>query len=146
MQFYIFIIWVIHHLTEGHTILLWPCCIRYALLIIDKFPVEFFFWLSFFLHSSSDTNEKFIYSRFFFFILIVLLFTLCWYLDHTGAFSFNLSITVSYEYLVVYMLLAFFYFQVLPKIVVKIVWKFPEKRISFPFHFTSFNALSCHII
>ena len=55
--------------TEGHTFLFWPCYRRYALLIIDKLPVEFSF-LMLLLHLSLETTNRFIHPRHFFTISI----------------------------------------------------------------------------
>ena len=59
--------------TEGHTFLFWPCYRRYALLIIDKLPVEFSF-LMLLLHLPLETTNRFIHPRHFFTILLSLYF------------------------------------------------------------------------
>ena len=62
-----------YHLTEGHTFLLWFCYIRYALLIIDKLPVEFSILMPL-LHLPQETTNRFIHLRHFFTILPSLYF------------------------------------------------------------------------
>ena len=60
-----------HHSTEGHTFSFWPCHIRYALLIINKFPVEVFLLMPL-LHLPLETTNRFIHLRYFSTILISL--------------------------------------------------------------------------
>ena len=59
--------------SKGHIFSFWPCYIRYALLIIDKFPVEFSLLLSL-LHLSLETTYRFIDQRFFFQFCFLFLF------------------------------------------------------------------------
>ena len=60
--------------TKGHTFWFWPCYVRYALLIFDRFPVEFSFLMSL-LHPSLETTYRFIHlcisSQFCFIFLIM---------------------------------------------------------------------------
>ena len=61
------------HPTKGHTFSFWPCYLRYALLIIVKFPVELSL-LTPLLHLSLETTDRFIYLSNFFTILLSLSF------------------------------------------------------------------------
>ena len=47
-----------YHSTEGHIFSFWPCYTRYALLIIDKLPVEFFRLMPL-LHLPLETTNRF---------------------------------------------------------------------------------------
>ena len=54
-----------YHPTKMHTFWIWPCYIKYAMLIINKFPGEFLL-LVLLLHLSLETTYTFIYQIFFF--------------------------------------------------------------------------------
>ena len=62
-----------YHSTKGHSFLFWLCYIRYALLIIDKLPVEFSLLMPL-LHLPLETTNRFIHLRHFFTILLSLYF------------------------------------------------------------------------
>ena len=62
-----------YHSTKGHSFSFWLCYIRYALLIIDKLPVEFSLLMPL-LHLTLETTNRFIHLRHFFTILFPLYF------------------------------------------------------------------------
>ena len=103
-----------YYSTEGHTLLFWPCYIRYALLIIDKLPVEFFLLMPL-LHLPLETTNRFIHLRHLFTIFLCLHF-----------FIMNIRQFVSFLVLC---------FQVLPEIVVSFI----KKNV---FHFIPFHFIS----
>ena len=51
-----------YHSIKGYTFSFWSCYIRYALLIIDQFPVEFSLFRTLF-HLSLETSYRFIHLR-----------------------------------------------------------------------------------
>ena len=56
---------ILYHPTKVHTFWIWPCYIRYAMFIINKFPEEFFL-LVLLLYLSLETTYSFIHQIFFF--------------------------------------------------------------------------------
>ena len=54
-----------YHPTKVHTLWIWPCYIRYVMLIINKFPGEFLL-LALLLHLSLETTYSFIHQIVFF--------------------------------------------------------------------------------
>ena len=101
-----------YHSTERHTFSFWPYYTRYAMLVIDKLPVEFFLLMSL-SHLPLETTNRFIYPRHFFTILLSLYI------------FFIMNIRQFITFLVCC-------FQVLPEIVVNFI----KKNI---FHFISFH-------
>ena len=62
-----------YHSTKEHAFSFWPCYIRYTLLVIDKFRVEFSFLMPL-LHLSLEPTYRFIHLRHFFTIAFFIFF------------------------------------------------------------------------
>ena len=63
-----------YHSIEGHTFLFWTCYIRYALLIVDKLPVELSLLMSL-IHLPLEITNRFIQAflhNFAFFIFFIM--------------------------------------------------------------------------
>ena len=101
--FFLLLSFTFYHSTKGRTFSFWTCYIRYILLIIDKFPVEYFL-LKLPSHLSLETTWGFIHIRRFFTILF-------FYLYHFFIMNSLLSSLLS---------LLVICYQVLPEIVVNL--------------------------
>ena len=99
-----------YHSTKGHTFSFWSCYIRYTILVIDKFSVEFSFLMPL-LHLSLETTYRFIHLRHFFTIAF---FTF-----------FLMNIRQFISFLV--------FCQILPEVVVNLCKCYSKEYISFHF-------------